>query len=147
MDTAVLFRESASNANINVNVVREPNDGYWSEVWLKKPFAAVIWNGRPTEDQMFTTAYASGASWNDTHWSDETFDNMLVEARAELDEEKRREIYFEMQRMIWEEGGSLVPAYGNVIFLTSTEIGLPEEISSVSRLDGYKAADRWWYEG
>ena len=147
VDTAVLFKETAAKAGINIRVVQEPSDGYWSNVWLIKPFSAVIWNGRPTEDQMFTTAYAKGAAWNDTHFDDDKFNQLLVAARAELDEDKRRVMYYDMQEIVWEKGGSLVPAYGNVAFLTNKKIGLPEKISAVSRLDGYKAADRWWLEG
>jgi peptide/nickel transport system substrate-binding protein len=37
VDMAVLFKEHAAAAGINLEVVREPNDGYWSNVWLVKP--------------------------------------------------------------------------------------------------------------
>ena len=37
-----------------IDVVREPNDGYWNNVWMKKPFCAVFWGGRATEDMMFS---------------------------------------------------------------------------------------------
>jgi peptide/nickel transport system substrate-binding protein len=58
VDAAVLYKEHAAKPGIEINVVREPNDGYWSNVWLKKPWCAVYWGGRPTEDWMFSTAYA-----------------------------------------------------------------------------------------
>ncbi len=86
VDAAVLYQNSAKAAGIDVNVNRVPNDGYWSDVWMKKPFSAVYWGGRPVEDQMFTTAYATGAAWNDTFWSNDRFDELLVAARAELDD-------------------------------------------------------------
>src|SRR5262249_60010504 len=38
VDTAVLFKEHAAKAGIDINVVREPNDGYWKRGWDKKPF-------------------------------------------------------------------------------------------------------------
>jgi peptide/nickel transport system substrate-binding protein len=28
--------ESARSAGLDIEVVREPNDGYWSNVWMKK---------------------------------------------------------------------------------------------------------------
>ncbi len=65
VDAAVLYQNSAKAAGINLKPVREPNDGYWSDVWMKKPWTAVYWGGRPVEDQMFSTAYAAGAAWND----------------------------------------------------------------------------------
>ena len=66
VDAAVLYKESAAKAGIDVNVIREPNDGYWDIVWLKKGFCASYWSGRPTCDWMFTTTYAAGAAWNET---------------------------------------------------------------------------------
>ena len=60
VDAALLMKESAAKAGIDINVVREPNDGYWSNVWLKKPWCFSYWNGRTTPDAMFTTAYVSG---------------------------------------------------------------------------------------
>ena len=57
---------------------REPDDGYWDNVWLKKPFVASYWSGRPTCDWMFTTAYAADAAWNDTFWKNPRFNELLV---------------------------------------------------------------------
>ncbi len=90
VDTALLYREQALKAGIDINVIREPNDGYWSNVWLKKPFVMCFWAGRPTEDWMFSQVYAAGAEWNDTHWNNARFNELLVAARAELDEAKAR---------------------------------------------------------
>ncbi len=64
---------------------------------MKKEWCAVFWGGRPTEDMMFSTAYAADAAWNDTFWKNKRFNELLVAARAELDEKKRRQMYVEMQ--------------------------------------------------
>ena len=56
VDAAVLFQASGKAAGLDINVVREPNDGYWSDVWMKKEFVFSYWGGRPVEDQMFATA-------------------------------------------------------------------------------------------
>ncbi|MDZ7714541.1 MAG: ABC transporter substrate-binding protein [Rhodovibrio sp.] len=79
VDAAVLFKEQAKQAGIDVNVKREPADGYWSDVWLKEPFCMSYWGGRPTEDWMFQVAYAAGASWNATNWKHERFNKLLLE--------------------------------------------------------------------
>src|SRR5690606_6346253 len=82
VDAAVLYREHAAKAGIDINVVREPSDGYWSNVWMKKPFVQCYWGGRPTADWMFTQAYAADANWNDTFWKHQRFNELLVQARA-----------------------------------------------------------------
>ena len=115
LDAAVLYQASAGKAGININVVREPNDGYWSDVWLKKPWCACYWAGYATEDTMFSTGYAAGAAWNDTQWDNPRFGELLVQARAELNNELRAEMYQEMQVMLRDEGGAIVPMFANDI--------------------------------
>lgn len=41
---------------------------------------------------MFSVAYADGAPWNDTNWQHKHFNELLLAARAELDNEKRAKI-------------------------------------------------------
>ncbi len=145
VDAAVLYKEHAEKANITIDIVREPGDGYWSSVWMKKPWCMCYWGGRPTEDQMFSTAYASGASWNDTFWEHERFNKMLVEARGELDEAKRRAIYVEMQGILSDEGGVVVPMFNNFVFASSSKIAHADQMSATGELDGNRLFERWWF--
>ncbi len=92
VDAAVLYQEQAKAAGISINIVREPNDGYWDNVWLKKPWVATYWGGRPTCDWMFTLVYAKGASWNETKWSNPRFNELLIAARSETDNKQRAHV-------------------------------------------------------
>ncbi len=145
VDAGVLYAEHAKPAGITINVVREPNDGYWSNVWLKKPFCACYWNGRPTADWMFATAYAAGVPWNDTAFEHERFNELLVTARAELDAAKRTEMYFEMQKILNEEGGTVVPMFASYVFATSDKIGHEATFASNYDFDGERQMERWWF--
>jgi peptide/nickel transport system substrate-binding protein len=145
VDAAVLFQEAAKAAGIDINVVREPNDGYWSNVWMKKPFCAVYWGGRPTADWMFTTAYARGAAWNDTFWDNERFNELLIAGRGELDEAKRTGIYAEMQQICSDDGGTIIPMFANFVDARSEKVATPEAIASNMELDGQRAMERWWF--
>lgn len=145
VDAGVLYSERAAAAGINIEVVREPNDGYWDSVWMKKPFCAVNWGGRPTEDWMFSTAYAAGAPWNDTFWEHERFNELLVAARSELDETKRRDMYFEMQAICANEGGVVIPMFANYVMGLSERVAHSEQVAGNWWLDGYRAAERWWF--
>lgn len=144
VDAAVLFQNSAAGTGINVDVVREPNDGYWSDVWLVKPFAAVYWSGRVVEDQAFTTTYQSGANWNDTHFSNARFDELLVAARSELDDDKRRMMYWEMQEILNREGGVIAPMFPAWTFVTRNTVGTPATMGSNWDSDGEAWMERWW---
>ena len=126
-------------------MVREPNDGYWSDVWLKKNWVASYWSGRATEDWMFSQVYSADASWNEARWKHPRFNELLTQARAELDLQKRREMYREMQLICRDEGGSVIPIFRSFMQATSNKIGTPESLASNWHLDGYKASERWWF--
>ncbi len=144
VNAAVLFKERAAKAGITIDVQREPNDGYWDNVWFQKPWCMTFWAGRPTEDWMFSAVYASGAPWNETYWKHERFNQLLLQARSERDEAKRREMYVEMQRIVSDEGGVVVPVFNNHIFAMSKKVG-HGTISKSEELDGAKAIERWWF--
>jgi peptide/nickel transport system substrate-binding protein len=111
---------------------------------MQKPWSAVYWGGRPTEDWMFSTAYADGAAWNDTFWKHERFNQLLVEARAELNEARRGEMYFEMQSIVRDEGGVVVPLFNNYVFAMSTKVE-HATMGANWDLDGLKLLERWWF--
>jgi peptide/nickel transport system substrate-binding protein len=144
VDAGALMRESAKAAGIDIEVVREPNDGYWSNVWMNKPWSACYWSGRPTEDWIFSQIYYSKADWNDTHWNNSSFDKLLVEARSETDEAKRRDKYVEMQRIVHNDGGLALPVFLSEIMGYRTNISVPDQIANNWELDGHLAARRWW---
>ncbi|MEC9472765.1 MAG: peptide ABC transporter substrate-binding protein, partial [Pseudomonadota bacterium] len=123
----------------------EPNDGYWSDVWMKKPFCAVYWGGRPTEDWMFSVAYASGAPWNDTYWENERFNQLLKTARSELDETKRADMYREMQNLVRTDGGVIIPMFASYVMAHNEKVQHPEKVAANWTLDGFRAVERWWF--
>ena len=145
VDAGTLYAEKARPAGINLEIVREPNDGYWSNVWLVKPWVASYWGGRPTEDWIFSQVYSAGADWNETKWEHERFNQLLVEGRAELNQTKRREIYVEMQRLCRDEGGAVIPLFTSYVHAATDKVGLPEQMANNWELDGHKDAERWWF--
>uniref|UniRef100_UPI004047A28A ABC transporter substrate-binding protein n=1 Tax=Yoonia sp. TaxID=2212373 RepID=UPI004047A28A len=146
VDAAQLIQASMAPAGININVIQEPADGYWSNVWLKKPFSAAYWSGRATEDWMFASAYESGVPWNDTQWDNEDsprFQELLLLARAELDSDKRRAQYFEMQEILRDEGGVLLPMFANYVQAVNNRISSPEQVGNLWQMDNARMAERW----
>ncbi len=144
VDAASMFSENARAAGINITVDRVPNDGYWDNVWMKVPFCASYWGGRAVEDHMFTTGYASGSAWNDSFWENERFNELLVAARSEIDEDLRREMYYEMQEIVSFEGSVIIPMNNNYVMAVANEVATPERISANWNLDGFRCVERWW---
>jgi peptide/nickel transport system substrate-binding protein len=114
-DSAVLYQEAMRKAGVTLNVKRVSGDGYWSNVWLKAPFCAVYWGGRPSADNQLAQTFLSTANWNDTHWRSPEFDKLLFQARAELDESKRGQLYAECQKLIWDTGGMVCFSIGDYL--------------------------------
>ena len=144
VDAAVLYQESAKKAGIKVKVVREPDDGYWSNVWTKKEWCMCYWSGRPVEDMMFSVAYAKGAPWNDTHWSHDTFNALLKQARAELDDTKRSQLYMEMQEICRDNSGTIIPMFNQIVEGHAKKLA-HGPVSAHMEMDGQKNAERWWF--
>ena len=145
IDAVTLYSEHAAKAGINLQVNRVPNDGYWSNVWMTHPWAASYWSGRPTEDWMFSQGYAADSSWNETFWKNDSFNGLLKAARAELDDAKRKQMYWEMQALVRDDGGSVVPLFANhVMGYNKKKLGHPDKIGGNWNLDGYKILQRWW---
>lgn len=143
-DASALFQQSAKGAGIELEIKREPNDGYWSEVWNAKPFCTSYWGGRPTQDQMFTTAYLSTADWNDTRFNNAQFDQLLLAGRAELDAGKRQQIYADMGTILRDNGGLICPMFNDFVDATSDRIeGWVENVKGQPLMNSY-APHRMW---
>ncbi|RMD48663.1 MAG: peptide ABC transporter substrate-binding protein, partial [Alphaproteobacteria bacterium] len=149
VDAAQLIKASAAEVGIDIEVIREPSDGYWSNVWNKKGWCACYWGGRPTADWMFSAAYTADTEWNDTDWRDtpaaKKFNELVVAARAELDQAKRKELYWEAQRLLWDDGGAIVAMFANYIDGLSKKVAHGDKVASNWDLDGGKAPERWWF--
>lgn len=143
VDAGVLFQQSAREAGITLDVKREPDDGYWTNVWNVQPFCASYWGGRPTQDSRYSTSYVSNAEWNDTRFKRPDFDKLVLQARAELDETKRRELYQTMAIMVRDEGGLILPVFNDYLNACTKQVkGYVHDIGNdVS--NGYVASRLW----
>ena len=145
VDMTVLYSEQAKKAGINLKPVREPNDGYWSDVWLKKPWCFVKWGARPTPDNMFTLAYKDDAPWNESHWQNARFNELLLQAKAELDDSLRTEMYREMCVLASDDGGTVLPFFANFVYARNKKVAHNESLSSAWENDGARSTSRWWF--
>ncbi|RWA79243.1 ABC transporter substrate-binding protein [Mesorhizobium sp.] len=142
IDMATLYSQQARNSNIDIQVERRPADGYWSDIWMKKQFFMGAWINRPA-DQTFSLIFKSGVPWNEGYWKNERFDSLLSSAKAELNFEKRKELYGQMQVMLAQQGPSIIP-----LFIDNLDAKGPRvrgfEPSAVEALSGSRVIERVW---
>jgi peptide/nickel transport system substrate-binding protein len=121
-DFAHAFAISAKKAGIEIDVAITDSRTFWNERWMKTPFFASYWGGRPAATQMFDVAYRSVAGWNETKWRIPAFDSLLISAKTELDQEKRRRYLWEMQAMLQADGGMIIPAFRDWVDAASDRV-------------------------
>ncbi len=144
IDAAQLMREHARKAGIDIEVKRVPPDGYWSNVWMKKPWCFSQWGGRPTADWMLSPAYAPDAPWNETKWKNARFGELLKAARRETDEARRTALYAEMQQLIHDDSGQIVLLFNNFLSALSRKVGHGRLNTNYDHDGGYMCK-RWWF--
>ena len=143
VEAAQLFQQSAAACGIPLEIKREPDDGYWSDVWNVQPFCASYWGGRPVQDQMYSTAYLSTADWNDTKFRDPAFDATLVAARAELDPVKRKAMYSQLANTLRDTGGLILPMFNDFVEAHRDEVMGWEADPNGEMMNGRALARCW----
>jgi peptide/nickel transport system substrate-binding protein len=145
VEMAVLIQQAASEVGLNIDVQKVPADGYWSNYWLKAPVHFGNINPRPTADILFSLLYLPSAPWNESHWKSERFDKILVEARKERDDAKRKEMYGELQKMARDESGVAIPVFISNIDAHSSKLkGLRP--MATGGLMGFAFSEHVWLE-
>ena len=92
---------------------------------------------------MLSVAYAANAPWNETHWNNEKFDKLLADARAETDETKRKPYSWEMQKMLQEDGGAIIPVFREWIDAHNEKVGGHTPHSGFDMDNGYIVEKAW----
>lgn len=144
-DYAAVLQQAGGEIGMKLALDRVPSDGYWSNHWLKDAVHFGNINARPTPDILFSLLYQSDAPWNESRYKSPKFDAMLLEARGLLDEAKRKEIYGEMQAMVANEAGTVIPVFQSTLDAASSKIkGLvPNPLGGMM---GYTFAEYVWLE-
>ncbi|AVS74880.1 ABC transporter substrate-binding protein [Paracidovorax cattleyae] len=144
-EIALLLQQSGQRIGLDLDVRRMPADGYWSNHWLTNPVGFGNVNPRPSADTLLTQFFKSDAAWNESRWKSPQFDQLLVAARAETDQAKRKQMYADMQTMIHQDAGIGIP-----LFLASID-GHSSKLKGLSPIPlgglmGYAFAEHVWLE-
>jgi peptide/nickel transport system substrate-binding protein len=122
LEAATLFAEQAKGAGVKVKVVKEPEDTYFTSLYLKLPFAQTLWNPVPMSN-FYDTALRSTGLFNETHWKTPKFDKLLATAEGELDKTKAASLWGQVQKTLWDEGGYIVWGFQPWLDGVSSKVG------------------------
>ena len=143
VDMATLLQATAGKCGIPIEVKKEPADGFFDNVWLKGPFVASYWGGRPSATQMLEIAYQGSAPWNESHWKDPKFDKLLADAQGETDEAKRKTMIWDLQAMLTDDGGTLIPCFRDWLDAQNKKVGGHTPHSGFD-MDNGRIAEKAW---
>lgn len=146
VDIATLLQESASRIGFDLAVDRVPADGYWSNHWMKHPLTFGNINPRPTVDMLFSTFFKSDSPWNECGWKNAQFDHLLLAARSQRDDAKRRQMYCDMQELVHEQCGVGIPAFISILDAHDRRLKGYGSIP-IGALMGYSFAEYVWLDG
>ena len=145
VEMAMFLQQVAPQAGLNLQVSRVPADGYWSNHWMKHPLGFGNVNARPSADVIFTQFFKSDAPWNEANWKSPKFDQMLLAARGEPDDAKRKKIYGDMQVLVHETGGVGIPLFQSSLDAYTTKL---KGLGSIplAGLMGFMFAENVWLD-
>jgi peptide/nickel transport system substrate-binding protein len=84
----------------------------------------------------------SDAVWNETHFRDEQYDELIQDAIGATDESSAQELWDEVQQRQLDEGGYIVWSYQNIVDAAATNVGGITP-SSFFNLGGWNYRDVW----
>jgi len=144
VDMASVLQEYGAQVGLDLAITRVPSDGYWSTHWMRHPLSFGSTNPRPTADLVFSLFYKSDAAWNETGWKNPRFDQLLLAARGETSEENRKAMYGEMQQIVHDKCGSIIPVFISLIDGHDRRLMGLDPIP-MGGLMGYQFAEyAWW---
>lgn len=105
---ATLLKNQLKEIGVNIQIEQVSYDRYLSEIWSSAPFYIGYYGMRFTEDGILYLLLHSEGSWNEAHWTDEEFDQVLDQARQTTDKGERAELYARAQEILHERGPYLI---------------------------------------
>ncbi len=131
---AQVYQQQVAPAGIRVKINQVPNDGYWSNIWMKKDVTLTRWSDRPA-DSALSEIYTPASPWDESHFADPKFDAMLDTARRELDFDKRRALYQDAQKYLSDNASTLVT------FHVKLGVGVTSRVKDLDAVENFTI--RW----
>lgn len=121
-EAAQVFAEQAKGAGVTVKVRKVDSGTFYGDNYLKWPFAQDFWATR-----SYLTQVAQGdlpnSPFNETHWEDKKFQDLIQQGRAELDDDRRCEILQEAQKLQYDQGGYIIQYFSNIVDAHAATVG------------------------
>jgi peptide/nickel transport system substrate-binding protein len=143
VEAATLFAEMAKEAGVTVRIKKEDPNAYFdtSKLYTKLDFGQSFWT-YSTLGLWYEQALLSDAIWNETHWRDKAYDELIRSAQGATDEATAIDLWHQVQEVQYNEGGYIVWANLEILDAASNSVkGLVP--SAWFNLGGWNYRDVW----
>nr|WP_245866038.1 ABC transporter substrate-binding protein [Prauserella marina] len=142
VEAAQVFQQQAKAAGVTIRLRRLDTTTFFGENYLSWDFAQSFWYTRNYLPQVASGALPE-APYNETHWNDPEFLDLVKRADRTVDQQERDELLKQAQRIEYERGGNIIWGFMNqvdafqvyVAGLVPDRTGLP--------LSGYSFREVW----
>lgn len=107
----IVIQQCAQMVGLNVKLQQVDYSTFLDQYWKKANYYVGFYNMQSCEDALFQLLYTSNAAWNETRWNNAKFDQLVLQARQELDPDKQRAIFASCQELMHEEVPSCIPLF------------------------------------
>ena len=105
-----VYAHQCKQIGADIKLIPMPADAYWAK-WTDWTFCAPYWSHRPLATMILGLALRSGASWNESHWSDKNFDQLLDAANGTVSVDERKKVYSKLEPYLREHGPIAEPLF------------------------------------
>ena len=107
VESANLFVEQAKKAGVTVRLNKADSGIFYGDRYLSWNFAQDFWNTRNYIPQVASSS-VKDATYNETHFDDPQFTQLIDQAKRESDEARRNQLLHDAQEIEYNTGGYII---------------------------------------
>ncbi|MGH3435790.1 MAG: ABC transporter substrate-binding protein [Sciscionella sp.] len=142
VQSAQVLQQQARAAGITVNLRKVDTTTFFGKGYTNWDFAQSFWYTRNYLPQVASCALPN-SPYNETHWSDKEFQQLIRQARGTVDERARNKLLKRAQKIEYERGGYIIWGFANQVDAYQAYVaGLVPDRTGIS-LSGYQFRQVW----
>ncbi|HEV8650810.1 MAG TPA: ABC transporter substrate-binding protein [Actinomycetes bacterium] len=142
VEAAQVFARQAQDAGVTVKLKKVDSGVFYGDNYLKWDFAQDFWFTRNYLPQVAQGSLPT-SPYNETHWKDPTFIDLVTRAGSTVDEAKRRQLLHDAQKIEHDSGGYIIWSFTNQVDAHSSKVnGLVPDKSGIP-LTSYGFGRMW----
>lgn len=142
VEAAQVFQQQAKSAGVNVRIRKLDTTTFYGENYLSWDFAQDFWYTRNYLPQVAAGSLPK-APYNESHWNDPEFTDLVTRASATVDPQARTELLQQAQKIEYERGGLIIWGFVDQVDAYQVYVaGLLPDRTGIS-LSGYQFRQVW----